>query len=292
MQRFTFPTFVALVAILIEKAVAAVDPDSASVASASDDAGSSAHGILGARGRPQSSPGGVSLSASTRAGTGFVSRPKEIWPGGVDMDDQSQPVACSAMFKFNPRWFTAGVSAIVLCLCCPLGIAQPVIMDDGPWQEQTRKANMLQLQGQHREAESILVSVVRDAKRLDLQDADLAVVLNDLGGLYLELGRYADAERHLRRSLALLDDPSVQCSRDWLRTANNLVSLYTEMGEFDRASPLAERVVKASVPISHIYPLDRARTPQSSVHLLLERQVQASGGAPPRCPRIAEASGQ
>ncbi|MGH9628436.1 MAG: tetratricopeptide repeat protein, partial [Bryobacteraceae bacterium] len=144
------------------------------------------------------------------------------------------------MFKVKPR---GNILVCVMCLFCTLARGRPASVDERWWQVQVQEATVLERQGRYAEAEPILLSVLRKAKTLGLRNADLALVLNKIGGLYLELGRYAEAERDLHRSLALQDYETEEQGAGWLRTANNLVSLYTEMGHFSRAEKLAKQVL-------------------------------------------------
>ena len=162
------------------------------------------------------------------------------------------------MFEFNQRWITAGISARVLCLFCVLSRAQPVTTDDRPWQDQVRIADELQIKGDYQQAETILLSLLKNATRLQLKAVDFVLIRNDLGGLYLELGRYTDAERHLQRNFATLSNSSAEHKLEWLRTANNLVSLYTGIGELSRAAAIGELAVRTSKAMQDGYPLDYA----------------------------------
>ncbi len=154
----------------------------------------------------------------------------------------------------------AAISASVLCLSCELCRAQPVNPDDAPWQDQVRKADVLQTKGDYQEAETILLSLLRDSKRLKLETMDLVLIRNDIGGLCLELGRYADAEQHLQRNLATLNKSFPEHKLEWLRTVSHLISLYTGIGEFSRAANLGEQVVRTGEAMQQRYPLDYAQT--------------------------------
>src|SRR5688500_2563341 len=64
-----------------------------------------------------------------------------------------------------------------------------------------RTARSLQAAGQHVEAVALPSSAMKSAEQLKLTAGDRTVILAEMGGFYLELGRYLEAERHLRRSL-------------------------------------------------------------------------------------------
>jgi tetratricopeptide (TPR) repeat protein len=160
------------------------------------------------------------------------------------------------MIKSNGKTNILGCG---LSLFCTLAVGYPASVDEERWQEQIQKATVLQQQGSYAEAEPILLSVARTAKALGLRNADLAQVLNRIGGLYVELGRYGEAERYLRRSLALQPNETEGHSPDPFQAANNLVSLYIEMGQFSRAEKLAKQVLSRTEPTLQIYPHDRAQ---------------------------------
>ena len=84
----------------------------------------------------------------------------------------------------------------------------------------------------------------------------LAFVMNELGGLYLERGRYTEAEKHFLRSLTFWEQQPDVNQAGRLRTLNNMVRLYTERGELERAEKLAEGVINTMTPQ---YPLERAQ---------------------------------
>jgi tetratricopeptide (TPR) repeat protein len=59
----------------------------------------------------------------------------------------------------------------------------------------------------------------------------------------MELGRFGQAQKHLERSLALWERyPCIDCTGR-LRAANNMVTLYTETQQLNRAQKLAEQML-------------------------------------------------
>jgi tetratricopeptide (TPR) repeat protein len=93
-------------------------------------------------------------------------------------------------------------------------------------------------------------------KNVGLHETGLAFVLNELGSLYLEWGRYAEAEKNFLRSLTVWEQQPDVNEAGRLRTLNNMVGLYTERGELERAERLSERVINT---MAKQYPLERAQ---------------------------------
>jgi tetratricopeptide (TPR) repeat protein len=121
------------------------------------------------------------------------------------------------------------------------------------WDDQVRNAEVLRRDGRPREAEKILVGLVKNA---GLHETGLAFVLNELGGLYLETGRYAEAEKQFLRSLTVWEQQPDVNEAGRLSTLNNMIGLYTERGELERAERLSERVINT---MAKQYPLQRAQ---------------------------------
>lgn len=146
-------------------------------------------------------------------------------------------------------WQTVGG----FCLFCAVAQPHPGFAEEVGWADQVRTADVLRRDGRHREAEKILVGLVKSP---GLDQTGLAFVLNELGGVYRECRRYAEAEKQFLRSLALWEQQPEMNQAGRLRTLNNMVGLYTDREELERAEKLAERVINTITPE---YPLERAQ---------------------------------
>ncbi len=120
-------------------------------------------------------------------------------------------------------------------------------------------ARSLQAAGQHMEAVTLLSSALKSAEQLKLTAGDRTVIFAEMGGLYLELGRYIEAERHLRRSLAIFDRELLAPSPVRLQAVNDLVSVYIETRDYSRAQKLLERTFSQEGQLLDLHPLQRAR---------------------------------
>jgi tetratricopeptide (TPR) repeat protein len=123
----------------------------------------------------------------------------------------------------------------------------------------------LENQGNVREAERLLIRIIRDTQPPGGSSIELAVALNNLGVLYVSLDRYADAEQHFLRALRILkasnEDAAVQLAA---KTTLGLASLYNQSG---RHKETAKLDIPALVSILRT-PEDRARarTALAAVH--------------------------
>ncbi len=66
------------------------------------------------------------------------------------------------------------------------------------------RAMELERRGNYKEAERILLAAARAEERAGSGSIELAFILNDLGVLYTKVGRYGDAEQHLKRAIRIL----------------------------------------------------------------------------------------
>ena len=120
-------------------------------------------------------------------------------------------------------------------------------------------ARSWQAAGQHMQAVTLLSSALKSAEQLKLTAGDRTVILAEMGGLYLELGRYIEAESHLRRSLAISDRGLRVPSPVRLKAVNDLVSVYIETRDYSRAQKLIERTFSQEGQLLDLHPLQRAR---------------------------------
>jgi tetratricopeptide (TPR) repeat protein len=122
------------------------------------------------------------------------------------------------------------VSVGVLLTICSIGcIARAAAGEiSWAWRDELAGARALYSQARYKDAETSLALFLKRIERIRLVESELAEVHAEAGGLYLELGRFGHAQKHLERSLALWERyPCIGCPGR-LRAANNLVTLYTE----------------------------------------------------------------
>jgi tetratricopeptide (TPR) repeat protein len=101
------------------------------------------------------------------------------------------------------------------------------------------RAIELELKGQIKEAEQILLKVAREAEKSAPGSLHEAVILNNLAVLYIAAERYADAERYFKRAIRIIEEFNGERPPELLaRTKLQLASLYTEMGRHKDAMKL------------------------------------------------------
>ncbi len=75
-------------------------------------------------------------------------------------------------------------------------------------------------------------------------DVAAATLLTDLADLYIDKGRYDDAESMLKEALAVMDQQGDQTDNlDLALSVNELASVYRRQGKYDLAEPLYERAL-------------------------------------------------
>lgn len=112
-----------------------------------------------------------------------------------------------------------------------------------------RGLNAAMRQAQAQEKAGDLQTAIRtlrqalSAKELATSDPILAVVLNELGGLYLNAGRLVESERALRRAIALFEVVYGANSVQAQSPVANLAALHTERGKLADAQRLLEQAL-------------------------------------------------
>jgi tetratricopeptide (TPR) repeat protein len=107
----------------------------------------------------------------------------------------------------------------------------------GP-KEQTQAATDSLQHGRYADAEKQFQAALAGCERSDC--AELPAILNGLGGLYYELGRYREAEPLLVRAVEILTPDGDH--RLLTAALGNLAAVYRVRGRFADAKPLYERV--------------------------------------------------
>ncbi|HJZ95873.1 MAG TPA: tetratricopeptide repeat protein [Candidatus Solibacter sp.] len=121
-------------------------------------------------------------------------------------------------------------------LCC-LGLFNYLAVaeaqaDEGAFHRYIEQTRAFRLKGEFAEAEKFG------------RDANLATSWNNLGALYCDAGRYAEAEKLLRRALDLWDKVINSVHPEVPQGLNNLAVLYLRTGRVKEAEPLLVRVLE------------------------------------------------
>ena len=129
-----------------------------------------------------------------------------------------------------------------LCLlvaCCVLLASTQASAQSTPWETSTAAGLEAYQQGRYGEAEKYLSAALKEAENFGPEDPRLATSLNNLAGIYVTQGKYAEAEPLYKRSLAILgpEHPDVAAS------LNNLAVLYDNQGRYEEAEPLYQRAL-------------------------------------------------
>jgi len=101
------------------------------------------------------------------------------------------------------------------------------------WEQSVRAAETLQGQGRAGEAEQALMECLRETA--DKPRAGLALIHNNLASTIQDQGRYLEAERQYRRSIAVWGDAGPSGRLGQARTLNNLASLLWFVGRMREA---------------------------------------------------------
>jgi tetratricopeptide (TPR) repeat protein len=115
-----------------------------------------------------------------------------------------------------------------------------------PWDEAIARANLLTGQAKYTEAEGALKEALEEAGGAEAKDPRAAAVLNNLGALYRDMGRYPAAERFYLRAIDLLEAIQPNYAAELTKTHGNLAALYVESRQFRKAERFCRRVMAAA----------------------------------------------
>ncbi len=96
------------------------------------------------------------------------------------------------------RWLLVGM------VCLALGLV-PASAQETRWEALMADATKAYQRADYAEAERLLLVALQEAEKFGQQDPRLAISHLALGTVYLEQGRYAEAEPLLQRSLAIME---------------------------------------------------------------------------------------
>lgn len=126
----------------------------------------------------------------------------------------------------------------LVCLLLACGVARG---DQTSWNQAILLADQLQRQGEYADAETTLLSALKQATVLGPESPELAATLNYLGYVSQDLGRYAESEKYYQRSLRIWETIRDKDAPELVRTLSNLLSLYSETNQLAKAERLSRR---------------------------------------------------
>jgi tetratricopeptide (TPR) repeat protein len=134
-------------------------------------------------------------------------------------------------------WFFA---VLIFCPLVSAASAEPSI--DEQYQSILQNVTTLTEQRRLADAENVLTQTLRRAQGENAHFW-VPVILNDLGAIYAEEGKYLDAEREYERSIADSNQDGTEKSPATALTMGNLASLYYEAAQFTKAAALLEQSI-------------------------------------------------
>ena len=135
---------------------------------------------------------------------------------------------------------TRTVWLLVLGVLC---VASCAVAQDTAW-EKANDAGVKALQeARYAEAEQHLTAALKQAEKFGEQDARLATNLNNLATLYINQGKYAEAEPLFGRALAVWEKALGPEHPQVATGLNNLGALYMSQGKYAEAEPLLRRAL-------------------------------------------------
>jgi len=123
-----------------------------------------------------------------------------------------------------------------LLLGCRIAGAQ-----EESWEHLMARFDQLQQQGNYGEAETALLSALKVAERLAPGDLRVATTLYNLGSVYRDLGRPAEAEKFYQRSLSVSEKALGADHPSLAQPLSSLITLYVENGLYAKAERLHRR---------------------------------------------------
>lgn len=124
-----------------------------------------------------------------------------------------------------------------------LGIALTIVTtslfaSESSWDEHLRSGRDLIARGELGAAEASLKMAIREARKGPANEGRVALSYNELGALYLSLGRYSEAEPLLREALRGWERTFGRSGPGLARIVNNLARLYLNRAQLGKAERL------------------------------------------------------
>ena len=138
------------------------------------------------------------------------------------------------MNRTKTGWLLAGVLSLLLW---PAFTAS----QETSWEKYMEAAGKAYQQADYVKAEKLVKAALREAEKFGEQDPRFATSLNNLALLYMEQGKYVEAEPLYQRSLAIWEKALGPQHPDVATSNNNLAELYRTRGNYAQAEPLYKR---------------------------------------------------
>ncbi len=138
------------------------------------------------------------------------------------------------MTKHKTRWLLVGL--VCLALWPAHASAQ-----GGQWNTLNAAGIEAYQQGNYPEAEKQLAAAVKEAERFGPQDPRLATSINNLAGLHLVQGKYAEAEPLFKRALTIGEKALGPEHPDVATALENYADLLRETGRGTEAAKMEAR---------------------------------------------------
>ena len=122
--------------------------------------------------------------------------------------------------------------------CTALNVARPT-----PWETHIQASRQAYANGSYSDAESTLLLALGEAEAFGSNDLRLAVTVDALARVYETQNRYAEAEPHYRRALAIREQVLGPAHPDVASTLYRLASSYRAQHRDGDAEPLYRRAV-------------------------------------------------
>jgi tetratricopeptide (TPR) repeat protein len=168
------------------------------------------------------------------------------------------------------------LSTVVLVMA----FSMPWALAESPsWRTLVDKGNELRRQGRFAEAEELYLLMLRELEKPGSEELGLAVLFNNLGALYQDLGRLAEAERLHLKSLSIRKKLMGNQAVELAPSLNNLAEVYRAQGRLSEAESLYRQALQLSDDTSPDDPALLATLSMNQGRLLQKRGHYAEAEA-------------
>lgn len=140
---------------------------------------------------------------------------------------------------------------VVRVMVLALSVATVATACAPAWQQHVRSAVEASKQGRLEDAEGFWLAAVKDAEAAG--DPKLALILNELGLVYLKRHKYADAEAAIRRALTIVEGHLGSGHPETSVFLDNLAVVYARWGRYSDAEPLHRRALTIAGKVPPTY---------------------------------------
>jgi len=132
------------------------------------------------------------------------------------------------------------VSIITICL---ISWASPASSQSSPWEAENEAGHKAYSLGHYAEAQKNYLAAIDDAKQSAGDDPQIVTPLNNLAALYMQQGRYSDAEQLYLQALSIRNNMSASEDSGTVIILSNLGALYLKEGKYPEAESLCKRAL-------------------------------------------------